>query len=187
MRRGELAGLRWSDVDLDRATLSIVSQRTTDADWKVVTKEPKGSSGRVIDLGPQTVAALRARRKQSVAERLQWGAAYVDSGLVFTREDGSGYHPTRMADLFQRLAKAAGVPVIRLHDARHSCATLGLDAGIHPKVVQQLLGHASWSTTMDLYSHRVERLQREATGRIESALFAGGDAEADESHADERS
>jgi integrase len=63
------------------------------------------------------------------------------------------------------------VPVIRLHDARHSCATLALDAGIHPKVVQQLLGHSSWSTTMDLYSHRVDRLQREATQKIESLLL----------------
>ena len=63
--------------------------------------------------------------------------------------DGSGYHPDR------------------LHDARHSCATLALDAGLHPKVVQQLLGHSSWNVTMDLYSHRVERLQRDASAQLE--------------------
>jgi integrase len=174
LRRGELCGLRWSDVDLERQTLSVVSQRTTDADWQVITKEPKGTSRRTIDLGAEAVAALRAHRKRVLAERLEWGAAYTDTGLVFVREDGMGYHPSRLTDLFQGIARAAGVPVIRLHDARHSCATLALAAGIHPKVVQQLLGHASWSTTMDLYTHRVERLQKDASGRIESVLFGSG-------------
>jgi integrase len=174
LRRGELCGLRWSDVDLERQTLSVVSQRTTDADWQVITKEPKGTSRRIIDLGAAAVAALRAHRKKVLTERLEWGGGYTDSGLVFVREDGMGYHPSRLTDLFQSIARAAGVPVIRLHDARHSCATLALAAGIHPKVVQQLLGHASLSTTMDLYTHRVERLQKDATGRIESVLFGNG-------------
>jgi site-specific recombinase XerD len=93
-----------------------------------------------------------------LAERLEWGAAYTDTGLVFVHEDGVGYHPRQLTDLFQGVARAAGVPVIRLHDALHPCATLALAAGIHPKVVQQLLGHASWSTTMDLYTRRAERL-----------------------------
>ena len=172
LRRGELCGLRWSDVDLEQQTLSVVSQRTTDADWQVITKEPKGTSRRTIDLGAEALAALRAHRKKVLTERLEWGAAYTDSGLVFVREDGVAYHPSRLTDLFQGVARAAGVPVIRLHDARHSCATLALAAGIHPKVVQQLLGHASWSTTMDLYTHRVERLQKDATGRIDQSCSA---------------
>jgi integrase len=181
MRRGELAGLRWSVVEFPNETLRVVEQRTTDADWKVVTKEPKGTSRRTIDLGPLAVSALRrAHRVQMVAERLEWGAVWTDSGLVFVRADGLGYHPSRITDMFQKLSKKAGVPVIRLHDARHSCATLALSAGIHPKVVQQLLGHASWSTTMDLYSHRVERLQKDASGRIESVLFAEADPGKDE-------
>jgi integrase len=182
LRRGELAGLRWSDLDLGRATLSVVEQRTTDADWQIVTKEPKGTSRRTIDLGPEAVTALRLHRKKTLAEQLEWGAAWTDTGLVFVRADGLGFHPSRISDIFRKLAKAAGVPVIRLHDARHSCATLALSAGIHPKVVQQLLGHASWSTTMDLYTHRVERLQKDASGRIESVLFGaaveGADANA---------
>ena len=84
--------------------------------------------------------------------------------------DGQPYHPDRLRELFQALARRAGVPVIRLHDARHSCATLALDAGLHPKVVQQLLGHSSWSVTTDLYSHRVERLQRDASQRLEELV-----------------
>jgi integrase len=122
------------------------------------------------------VAALRAHRQAQLAEVADLhGLLLTSSGdapeYVFVAEDLQPLHPQRLTDLFQRAAKAAGVPVIRLHDARHSCATLALDAGVHPKVVQQLLGHSSWSTTMDLYSHRVDRLQREATQRIEGLLL----------------
>ncbi len=173
LRRGELAGLRWNDVDLERATVRITSQRTTDAEWRVITKEPKGTSRRTIDIGPVLVAALTAHRQAVETAHRQNGMPSADVGLVFVQIDGSGYHPDRLRELFQALAKRAGVPVIRLHDARHSCATLALDAGLHPKVVQQLLGHSSWNVTMDLYSHRVERLQRDASTQLE-ALVVGG-------------
>lgn len=171
LRRGELAGLRWRDVDLDQQLLRIATQRTTDAHWQVVEKEPKGTSRRTVDLGPMLVDALRQHRQRAELEAGAVGSEYWTTGLVFTREDGSPYHPDRLRVLFQAVAKRAGVPPIRLHDARHSCATLALDAGLHPKVVQQLLGHSSWSVTMDLYSHRVERLQRSATAQLEAHLM----------------
>lgn len=167
LRRGELAGLRWSDVDLEQGVLRVASQRTTDAHWVVVTKEPKGTSRRSIDLGPVLAEALQ-RHRAAAALAAHGGQL----GLVFVREDGSPFHPDRLRELFQSLAKRAGVPVIRLHDARHSCATLALDAGLHPKVVQQLLGHSNWAVTMDLYSHRVGRLQREATQRLEELVHS---------------
>ena len=167
LRRGELAGLRWSDVDLEQGVLRVASQRTTDAEWRVVTKEPKGTSRRSIDLGPVVLQALAAHRRQMEAERAQHGQP---DGLVLVLQDGQPYHPDRLRELFQALARRAGVPIIRLHDARHSCATLALDAGLHPKVVQQLLGHSSWSVTMDLYSHRVDRLQRDASTRLEELV-----------------
>jgi integrase len=178
LRRGELSGLRWRDLDLDldRGTLSVTTQRTTDTDYRIITKAPKGTGRRTVDLGDGTVAALRAHRQAQMADvaDLHGLLLPVDGDgpeYVFVAEDLQPLHPQRLTDLFQRAAKAAGVPVIRLHDARHSCATLALDAGVHPKVVQQLLGHSSWSTTMDLYSHRVDRLQREATQRIEGLLL----------------
>jgi integrase len=166
LRRGELAGLRWTDVDLEMGVVRIASQRTTDAEWRVITKEPKGTSRRSIDLGPVLLAALTAHRHANEEERRQHGLT-GDQQLVFVQPDGKGYHPDRLRELFQAVAKRAEVPIIRLHDARHSCATLALDAGLHPKVVQQLLGHSSWNVTMDLYSHRVDRLQREASRRLE--------------------
>ncbi|MDB5876467.1 MAG: integrase family protein [Ramlibacter sp.] len=197
LRRGELAGLRWCDVDLDRAFLRVTTQRTTDTDYNVITKGPKGTGRRTIDLGAGTVAALRAHRdaqqvQAANAAGLLFGEAWSEvpqdrstnapdapwtapeglgEGFVFLGEDLRPIHPQRLTELFQLAAKAAGVPVIRLHDARHSCATLALESGVHPKVVQQLLGHSSWSTTMDLYAHRVDRLQREATQRIEDLLL----------------
>jgi integrase len=176
LRRGELAGLRGTDLDLERGTLSVTTQRTTDSDYNVITKAPKGTGRRVIDLGAGTVEALRAHRAAQLDEVRDLhgllAAADVDvPEYVFVAEDLQPLHPQRLTDLFQAAAAEAGLPVIRLHDARHSCATLALDAGVHPKVVQQLLGHASWSTTMDLYSHRVDRLQREATQKIESLLL----------------
>lgn len=176
LRRGELAGLRWRDLDLARGTLSVTTQRTTDTDYKIITKAPKGTGRRMVDLGDGTVRALQAHRQVQLAEAAELHGLLVPTDAevpeyVFVAEDLRPLHPQRLTDLFQRAAKTAAVPVIRLHDARHSCATLALDAGVHPKVVQQLLGHSSWSTTMDLYSHRVDRLQREATTRIESLLL----------------
>jgi integrase len=178
LRRGELAGLRWRDLDLERGTLSVTTQRTTDTDYRIITKAPKGTGRRTVDLGEGTVAALRAHRQAQAAEAAELHGLLLANDpdgpeYVFVAEDHRPLHPQRLTDLFQRAADAAGVPVIRLHDARHSCATLALDAGVHPKVVQQLLGHSSWSTTMDLYSHRVDRLQREATQRIETLLLPG--------------
>ena len=170
LRRGELAGLRWPNVDLERGTVRIVSQRTTDADWRVITKEPKGTSRRTIDLGPLLIAALTAHCREVERAQREDAMPAPEDDLVFVRDDGLGFHPDRLRELFQGLAKLAGVPVIRLHDARHSCATLALDAGLHPKVVQQLLGHSSWNVTMDVYSHRVERLQRDASAQIEALL-----------------
>ena len=176
LRRGELAGLRWRDLDLERGTLSVTTQRTTDTDYRIITKAPKGTGRRTVDLGDGTVAALRAHRAAQFVDAADLHGLLLPADAdapeyVFVGSDLQPLHPQRLTDLFQRAAKAAEVSVIRLHDARHSCATLALDAGVHPKVVQQLLGHSSWSTTMDLYSHRVDRLQRDATTRIESLLL----------------
>jgi integrase len=177
LRRGELAGLRWSDVDLDREAIAIRVQRTTDADSKVVEKEPKGTSRRVVQVGPDVVAALRSHRTAQLAERLAAGPAWTDSGRVFVDEAGKPYHPGRLVRLFRRLCEQVGAPPIRLHDLRHTCATVLLVGGTHPKVVQERLGHASITITMDTYSHVVDGLQREAASVIESLLLHAGSSQ----------
>ncbi len=114
---------------------------------------------------------LRAHRKAQLEERLSWGSAYEDSGLTFCRENGLPIHPQSLSQAFERDAKAAGLPLIRFHDLRHSYATVALSAGIHPKVVSERLGHSSISVTLDCYSHVIPALEEEAASRIAKLIL----------------
>jgi integrase len=170
MRRGEVAGLRWTDVDLDVARLSIRQARLS-IRYEIEVEEPKSArSRRSIALDAETVQVLRAWRAAQLRERLEWGPAWTDSGLVFTREDGVGLHPDRISKLFDSLVARSGVPRIRLHDLRHTHATLALQVGVHPKVVSERLGHSSISLTLDTYSHAVPALQAEAAESVANLL-----------------
>jgi len=172
MRRGEVLGLQWPDVDFGRARVAVRRSLVT-VGHQVVVSEPKTAKGRrSVALDPATVAGLKAWRKHQTAERLAWGPAWTDSGLVFTREDGRPLHPREVTRAFSRHVLAAGVPIIRLHDLRHTHATLALAAGVHPKVVQERLGHANIAITLDTYSHAVPALE-EAAARTVAALVFG--------------
>ena len=120
------------------------------------------SGRRAVALDPRTVAALRAWRKTQLAERLAWGEGWTDSGLVFTREDGTAVHPEWFSDTFDRRTKAAGLPRIRLHDLRHTHASLGLAAGVPVKVMTEQLGHSTSAFTADVYQHVTPALQGHA-------------------------
>ena len=169
MRRGELAGLRWSDVDLERATLTIAQQRTT-AGKETVTTTPKARSQRQLLLAEATVGVLRDHLERQEAERLAAGVAWVDSGYVFVDEAGVPLLPQRLTKTFASAIARVDVPKIRLHDVRHTMATSALEAGVHPKVVQEQLGHATIAVTMDTYSHVPQAVRRESAGRI-AGLF----------------
>jgi integrase len=171
MRRGELAGLRWQDVDLDAGTLAVTQQRTT-ADYRVVVAEPKARSRRVITLDASVIDALRAHRRRQLEERLAARPAWADTEYVIVDEVGRPYHPQRLRLLFERACREAEVPPIRLHDLRHTMATTALRAGIHPKVVQERLGHSSIALTLDTYSHVTPTLQRAAAETL-GELFSG--------------
>jgi integrase len=143
MRRGELLGLRWVDVDLTTGRVAI-RHTLVMVDGKPAMAEPKTAKGRrSLTLAPEVLEALRAHRAHQAAERLSWGAHYTDSGLVVTTEDGRQFHPETLSALFVRQAKRAGLPPIRLHDLRHSVASILLARGVHPKVVSEMLGHAN--------------------------------------------
>lgn len=152
MRRGELLGLRWVDVDLDARRLHVRQQITT-VRGKPTFGTPKTGKTRSFTLDRETVAELRSHRQRQLQERLAWGPAWRDTGLVFTREDGTLINPQSVTDVFARHIKAAGLPRIRLHDTRHTFATLALQAGVNVKVVSERLGHASVQITWDTYSH----------------------------------
>jgi integrase len=172
MRRGECLGLRWSDVDLAAGRVSI-TQTVIAVNHHVRIGSPKTARARrtvVLDSG--TVAALRDHRQRQIAERLLLGAGFNDHGLVFCRPDGGPLHPERFSRTFMIEAAHAGLPVIRLHDLRHTWATLALSAGEHPKVVQERLGHANVSITLDVYSHVSEGLHGDAASRVAKLIFA---------------
>jgi integrase len=166
LRRGELLGLRWQDVDLDIGRVSVRQTLTTVGN-KVAFGEPKTARGkRNIAVDGVTISALRTWRACQAQERLAFGQAWHDTGLVFSREDGSLIHPDALSFWFDRHVRAAAVPRIRFHDLRHTHATLALQAGVPAKVVSERLGHATVAFTLDVYSHVIPALQEDAAERI---------------------
>jgi integrase len=171
MRRAELAGLRWVDVDLAAARLSPRRPRVA-VNYVVHESEPKTRMGkRSLALDPATVAALREHQSRQQQERANVGSAWIDSGLVFARPDGSPIHPDLITDWFRRLARDAGLPPIRLHDVRHSYATAALAAGIPAKVVSERLGHATIAITLDTYSHVIPGMDAQAVNAVASLIL----------------
>ena len=174
MRRGEALALRWADVDLETKRVAV-SQSLTSAAGTLSFSPPKtAKSRRSITLDPATVAALRTHRKLQLEERLAWGRGYEDSDLVFARENGSPIRPDSASRRFVELARAAGARRIRVHDLRHTYATIALVAGTHPKVVAERLGHSTIAVTLDTYSHVIPSLQEEAATAVARLIL--GDA-----------
>jgi len=172
MRRGEAIGLRWSDVDLENARLAV-RRALIPINREVVVSEPKTVKGRrVIALDPGTVEILKAQAARQLDEQKEWNDASVESQLVFTRENGAALDPESVSRYFRQAVKKSMLPQIRLHDLRHTHATLALQAGIHPKVVSERLGHATISITLDTYSHAIPAMQEEAAALIAGLVFA---------------
>ncbi|WP_434075967.1 site-specific integrase [Moorella naiadis (nom. illeg.)] len=170
LRRGEILGLRWQDLDLQKGTLQVrQSLIRTREGFKF--EEPKTEkSRRQIPLPPSVVAALKRHKAWVNQNKLIFGSDYEDHDLVFPVENGRPRDPKGFADHFNRLLDKAGLPHIRLHDLRHTHATLLLLEGVHPKVVQERLGHSTVSITLDIYSHILPGLQEKAAERIDGLL-----------------
>ena len=178
LRRGEALDLKWSDIDLAHGRLSIQRQRVLRG-YAVEERQTKTRKGRPVSIDAGTVAVLRQQSERQLADADQWGDTWEATGHVFTREDGQPWHPDRVRVLFGEAVKAVDVPRIRMHDLRHTWATLALRAGVNPKVVQERLGHANISITMDTYSHVLPDLQ-ESAAELVASLIAGADAKAEE-------
>jgi integrase len=159
LRRGEILGLRWSDVDLDARTLTIRLARTSVA-GEVLEGEPKTErSKRTLPLDDGLVAALRSLKPRQARERLEAGPAYsagcggCGGAHLVVDELGQPYRPEWYSDRFARIAKAAGLPAIRLHDARHTSVTLMTLRGVPVPVVSAWHGHASAAFALTFYAH----------------------------------
>jgi integrase len=174
MRRSEVLGLRWSDVDLDAATVSVARARVRVRSGMHEAARTKTGASRVVDLDPVTVAALKRWKAVQNEERLAWGAAYQPSGLVFTKEDGSGLHADHVQQRFGRLVKAAGVPTIRFHDLRHTHASLLLAAGTPVLDVSKRIGHASAAMTLNVYGHVVPGQGQKAAATFANLVDGAG-------------
>ncbi len=170
LRRGELCGLRWSDLDLDVGTATIRHQLVQSGS-DVYFSEPKTKRGaRTIPLDLDTVSFLRSHKVAQAAERLAWGPTYKAQDLVFCREDGSTVRPNQVSSLFLELAKQAGLPRVVLHALRHTHATLGLAAGVDITVISRRLGHSRSSFTADTYTRVPEAVAREAATAIAAVV-----------------
>lgn len=176
MRRGELMGLKWQDIDFANGTLQvrrILTRVPTQLPGKgFVEAEPKTQkSRRNIVIAPLALEALKQHRIRQLEAKLKVGPLWQDHDYVFCTSIGTHLNPTRdILDELKKLLQKAGLPDIRFHDLRHSAATLLLNAGVHPKVVQEILGHSNISMTMDVYSHVLPTMQREAMNKLNDTL-----------------
>jgi integrase len=178
LRRGEVLGARWSDVDLAAKTITIQITRVI-VDGKVVHSEPKSQRGkRTLPLDDDQVAALRKLKDQRAAEKLAAGSAYTaacaDCGEahLFVDELGEAVHPESYSDRFEVLARQAGLPAIRLHDARHTCGTVMHLRGVPTAAISAWLGHASAAFTMRTYVHSQDPALRAAGETLTNAYAA---------------
>jgi integrase len=174
-RRGEILALRWQDVDLEHRTLHI--RRTVARLQRLgyVETEPKTVRGmRQIILPEIAIDVLRRQRTYQNEARLKAGANWQNRDLVFSNKFGGYLEPSKMVLKFKVLLKMAGLPDIRFHDLRHTAATILLEKNVHPKVVQERLGHSRINMTMDTYSHVLPSMQQEATDKLNDVFKGKG-------------
>ncbi|HEY5378692.1 MAG TPA: tyrosine-type recombinase/integrase [Pseudolabrys sp.] len=168
LRRGEIAALRWRNVDLLKGDLAIVeSAEQTKAGIRY--KEPKGGRSRTVALSATMVEELRRRRLAQIQELLRLGARLTDDSFVAAQADGSPLQPRSLTHEWARLIAKTTLPRIRFHDLRHAHATHLLASGVHPKVASERLGHSKVGITLDLYSHVLPGMQADAAAKVDDA------------------
>lgn len=167
MRKGELVALKWEDINFEEGSLQIRRSMARIGSHGIVTKEPKTARGRRKIILPQFVIdALKQHRAYQLERKAEAGPKWEENNFVFPNIYGRYLDATIVHRLFKKLLVEAGFPDMRFHDLRHSAATILLSMGVHPKVVQELLGHSQISITMDTYSHVLPSVQKEAMNKL---------------------
>ena len=173
MRRGEVLGLSWRDVDLDEARLSV-HQAVITVEYQITVADVKtGTARRTVDLDERSVEVLRAWRVEREREAQLAGTTVSENETVFARPDGELTHPDYFSQVFDRHVAVGELPRIRLHDLRHTHATILLKAGVPVKVVSERLGHSSPAFTMTVYQHVLPGMQADAARKFSEALYGG--------------
>ena len=171
LRRSEICGLKWESVDLEAGSLSVVATLQRIKGHGLVTGTPKTKrSRRTVDLAPETVDLLRTIRGGQMAQQLEYGSVWQNTGYVFTNINGSPLAPDMLSKDFCGLVREHGLPQLTFHGLRHAFATLGLKAGISPKVVSEALGHSNIGITLDTYSHVLPNMQTELSKAVANLL-----------------
>jgi integrase len=174
LRQSEALALQWKDVDLLNNTLTVRRSIYRVRGGGLIYEEPKSKrSHRTLALPLPLVAELHGHTAAQLGERMLAGSEWQDEDLVFPQPNGRPIDKKADYDDWTRLLKAAGVRHVRLHDSRHTAATLLLGENVHPRVVMELLGHSQMRTTMDIYSHVMPALAREAADRMGALLLPG--------------
>jgi len=172
LRKGEALGLQWSALDLERGTVAVrlTLQRIKmpgEKAGKLLLKEPKHSSRRTLNLPQSILSQLLEHQRRQAQEREKAGTRWKDTGFVFTSTIGTPLEPRNLERAYSDIIAAAKLPRVRIHDLRHTAATLLLAQGVHPRVVMELLGHSQIAITMNTYSHVVPALRKDAADRME--------------------
>ncbi len=174
MRRSELLALRWCDLDLLLCQAYVTRSLHVLKGGRVVVRQPKTAKGkRMIALSPLAVSVLREHQEKQRLDRAMLRISLKDADLVFSDFEGKPLLPNTVTHAWIKLVRRTGLKPIRLHDARHSHASILLRQGVHPKIVQERLGHASIQVTLDTYSHVAPGLQEAAAARFDQAFIAG--------------
>ncbi len=171
LRRGEILALRWRDVDLAAASISV-RYSAEQVGTEVRYKEPKSGKSRTVALSTTVVAELRKHRANQGEEQLKLGIRPDENAFVVAQIDGRPLKPTSLTHEWTRLISKTSLPHIRFHDLRHSHATQLLAAGVHPKIASERLGHSTVGITLDLYSHVMPGMQANAAEQVDEAIKA---------------
>lgn len=165
----EAVGLRWDDAELKHGTPRVGRSLIRDGGRYTLGEAKRGR--RLVNLTARTVKALKAHRQGQLEERVRLSGSYDDHGLIFSTRVGTPVNPENLVKRsFKPLLEKAALPKICFHDLRHTCATLLLGRGVHPKLVQELLGHATVAITLDTYSHYLPSIGDQAAGTMGDAL-----------------
>ncbi|MDR6124066.1 integrase [Bacillus sp. SLBN-46] len=170
MRRGEVLGLRWQDVDFNNNIIFVRQALQEVKKVGLTFKEPKSGNSRSISITPTLAKELKKVYNQILVNKLSLGQMYTDLDLVFAQKNGKPIQPAELAKNYRKVVENSGLHYIRFHDLRHTHATLLLQQGVHPKIVSERLGHSTIGITMDTYTHVLPNMQKEAALQFDKLI-----------------